>query len=92
MTKELIFGAIALFGSGFGTYKYLHVTFAEKEPVLVAETKVDFIMSRHEAALVRDITALEEAQRKRRLEAWEKDRLKELRQELKDMREVRKGK
>jgi hypothetical protein len=93
VTKELIIGAIALLGSGFGAHKYLHITFAEREPVMVAGAQVNYILTRSEAAIVREIAILErEQERLGRLTPTQRDRLANLREELRELREVRKGK
>lgn len=92
LTKELVIGAITVFGGGFGAHQYMHFNFAEKEPVLVAGAQVQYILSKQEASIVRDIAILEREQQRRRLTPTEQDRLRALREELKEMREVRRGK
>ena len=96
LTKELVgIVAAAVTATGGGTWaahEWLHDTFGKREALLVAGAQLQYIMSRQEAAIVRDIAFLEQEQTRRPLKAWEKDRLKALREELKEMREVRKGK
>ena len=95
MTKELIAGVVTLAGiagGGWGASEYLHRTFANKDTLLVAGAQLQYIMTRQEASLVREIAALEREQERRALTAAEKYRLQNLREELKEMRQVRKGK
>jgi hypothetical protein len=96
MTKEIVTGILGLAsvaGGGFGAHKYLDSTYAEIEPVMVAGAQVNYILTRSEAAIVREIAILErEQERLGRLTPTQRDRLANLREELRELREVRKGK
>jgi hypothetical protein len=96
MTKEIVAGILGLAsvaGGGFGAHRYLDATYAEREPVMVAGAQVNYILTRSEAAIVREIAVLEREQERRgRLTPTQRDRLVHLREELRELREVRKGK
>ncbi len=87
-----VMAVTSVVGLGWGGHGYLHGTFAEKEPVLVAGAQLDYILTQQEAGIVREIAALELLQRRRRLTPVELDTLKERREALKEARQVRKGK
>lgn len=85
-------GCATLIGAGWGAQEYLQQKFASREQFLVAGGQLNYVMSRQEAALVREIATLEREQERRKLTPAERDRLVSLRAELKEMREVRTGK
>ena len=93
MTKTLITGALGLLGFGFTGHEYLTRNYAPLEDVLVAESQLQYIYQRQEEAIVRQIAALEREQaRLGKLTPAQMDLLNDLRAQLKEMREVRKGK
>ena len=96
MTKEIVAGILGLAsvaGGGFGAHEWLESRYAKQDAVLIAGAQVNFIMTRQEAAIVREIAILErEQERLGRLTPTQRDRLANLREELREMREVRKGK
>ena len=86
----IVLGAIVAIG--WIAHEYMTVTYASKDDMKLAGGQLNYVMSRQEAALVREIAFLEREQERRRLTSGESDRLTNLRAELKEMREVRKGK
>lgn len=91
-TKLVAVVATTVAGATWGANAYLHGTFAEKEPLLVAGAKVDYILMKTEASIVREIALLEREQERRVLTPSELYRLNNLREELKEMRQIRRGK
>jgi hypothetical protein len=96
MTKEIVAGILGLAsvaGGGFGAHEWLESRYAKQDAVLVAGAQVNYIMTRQESAIVREIAILErEQERLGRLTPTQRDRLANLREELREIREVRKGK
>jgi hypothetical protein len=76
-------------GGGWGAHGYLHGTFAGREVVQIAGAQVDYLIQVREENLVRQIAELE---RKDNLTQTQRDHLKNLRQQLEEIRRVRRGK
>lgn len=96
MIKEVVAGVVGLAGvagGGFGAHEWLEARYAKQGAVLVAWAQVSYILSRQESAIVREIAILEREQERRgKLTATQRDTLMKLREELRELREVRKGK
>ena len=88
-------GTVVLGTAGGGWYanEYIHDNLASKESVQVAGAQVNYILTRQESSIVREIAVLErEQERLGKLTTTQRDRLEDLRKELHELREVRKGK
>ena len=81
--------APGIVAAGWGAHAYLHDTFADKDAVLLAGNKADFVIDQQMAALIGQIAYLE---RKPNKTADELHQLNYLRQQLEHMRRVRAGK
>jgi len=96
MTKEIfagILGLASVAGGGFGAHEWLESRYAKQDAVLVAGAQLNYVLTRSEAAIVREIAVLErEQERLGKLTPTQRDRLVTLREELREAREVRKGK
>jgi hypothetical protein len=85
-----------MLGAGWGANKYLDTTYAEKQAVLLAESKIEkvqaqavYTLDRQMFAVLREINRIEAKSVKTQ---DDRDTLKFLRETLKEMQEVRKGK
>jgi hypothetical protein len=81
--------ATTIAGGGWGAHEYLTSTYAEKGEVLLAQAKVDFVLDRTMSATNREIGYLEAKPNKKQDDI---DRLRFLREQVKDMERVRAGK
>jgi len=94
MAKELLLGLLGVlvtglaFG-GWGASEYLNAKYAARDAVLVAEAKADFVLDRQMEAIINEIGHLE---RKKAHTPSELERMRYLRDQLKTMRDVRRGK
>jgi len=90
--KCVVSGVFAAVTLGWGSHAYLTDTlsnYADKETVLVAGAKADYVIDRQMSAIIRDIAYLEQKPNK---SPEQLAQLLWLREQLKEMREVRRGK
>lgn len=86
----------AMLGVGWGANKYLDSTYAEKEDIVLAESKIEKVKAQTNYALDRQISGVQRdinyLEAKRVKTADDRDTIKYLREQLKEMKEVRSGK
>lgn len=88
MLKELISLGVVLVGAT----AYVHTQFADRETVQIVALQIDDVYQAREAAIAKEMGAIEERERERPLTRSELRRLEELRQEQLRIRKLRQGK